>query len=445
MNDRTTPDAFDSKERAKERTLLLMSSSGGGAAALKTLLIEEGIDAGFRVIAGGHCRHLVRQFQACEPDQIVVFAPANELCEAMAEWGGAPPCAVSWVSSSASPDEIERLLGVGVTGWWSNDGASLAQFAAGLHWDRLRWQREAAAIAERAQVQTKLDERKWLERAKGILSQARGLSEDEAFKLLRGTAMHANLKIADVSRSVVDASAWAETVNRAGQLRMLSQRLIKLAAQRLAGVDAIRAKALQEESLQRVQANLDHLALSAQLAKAGADVANSVAHVQAAWAAMKATLAQRLSAASLQQADGHADALLTHAEALVAQLESASNRQTLRIINLCGRQRMLTQRVTKQALLAELTEDDARQPAWQQAASEFEAALAELEHAPLSSTEIRQALDAARSEWLRLSSAIRSHGSTTSRLTCSRASEELLSTFDDLTTLYEHSVQVIMS
>ena len=44
----------------------------------------------------------------------------------------------------------------------------------------------------------------------------------------------ANLKLAEVSRSVIDAARWAEAVNRAGQLRMLSQRLVALAAQRLA-------------------------------------------------------------------------------------------------------------------------------------------------------------------------------------------------------------------
>jgi len=42
--------------------------------------------------------------------------------------------------------------------------------------------------------------------------------------------MHANLKLGDIARSVVDAAQWAEAINRSGQLRMLSQRLARLAA-----------------------------------------------------------------------------------------------------------------------------------------------------------------------------------------------------------------------
>ena len=90
---------------------------------------------------------------------------------------------------------------------------------------------------------------------------ARGIGEDEAFGLLRGAAMHANLRLGEVSRSVVEAAQWAEAINRAGQLRMLSQRLVRLAAQALAGIDARRGRALRaSQAAQRVRDNLAHLA-----------------------------------------------------------------------------------------------------------------------------------------------------------------------------------------
>ncbi|MFY0682430.1 MAG: ANTAR domain-containing protein [Thalassovita sp.] len=48
-----------------------------------------------------------------------------------------------------------------------------------------------------------LEERKTLDRAKGILMKARGLSEDEAYALLRKTAMDQGKKVVDVAQALV--------------------------------------------------------------------------------------------------------------------------------------------------------------------------------------------------------------------------------------------------
>jgi response regulator NasT len=51
-----------------------------------------------------------------------------------------------------------------------------------------------------------LEERKLIDRAKGILMKVKGLSEDNAYALLRKTAMNEKRKIADVAQSVITAS-----------------------------------------------------------------------------------------------------------------------------------------------------------------------------------------------------------------------------------------------
>lgn len=373
------------------------------------------------------------------------MGPAVAVAESLATWNGAPPCAVTWLAANPAPDELSQLLDLGLTGWWPDAGLSAASLATGLALDGQRWQRHAALAQSLEQVQGQLSDRKYLDRAKGVLAQARGLDEDEAFKLLRGAAMHAKLKIGDVSRSVIEAAAWAEALNRAGQLRMLSQRLVKLAAQRLAGVDAHRARKLQDDSEQRAQANLDFLSALPQLGAQGEALPEAVARTHAAWSILQTTLAQRKSAAVLKQADDKADALLMQAEALVSELETASGRRALKVVNLCGRQRMLAQRLAKDALLAEMLDDGTRREGFAQLKSEFETALLELEMAPLSSPEIRAALKAAREEWTRLLSGLRFLDKSESRLAISRASEVLLEVFEGLTALYERSLQVIMS
>jgi response regulator NasT len=51
-----------------------------------------------------------------------------------------------------------------------------------------------------------LEERKVIDRAKGIIMRAKSLTEEQAYALLRTTAMNEKRKIADVAQSVITAS-----------------------------------------------------------------------------------------------------------------------------------------------------------------------------------------------------------------------------------------------
>ncbi len=55
-----------------------------------------------------------------------------------------------------------------------------------------------------------LEARKIIDRAKGILMQAKGLSEEQAYALLRKTAMNEKRKIADVAQAVITADGASQ-------------------------------------------------------------------------------------------------------------------------------------------------------------------------------------------------------------------------------------------
>jgi response regulator NasT len=55
-------------------------------------------------------------------------------------------------------------------------------------------------------ARTALEDRKVIDRAKGILMKAKNLNEEEAYALLRRTAMNEKKKIAEVAQSVVTAA-----------------------------------------------------------------------------------------------------------------------------------------------------------------------------------------------------------------------------------------------
>jgi response regulator NasT len=69
-----------------------------------------------------------------------------------------------------------------------------------------RFEQERLLRDELKSVHERLAERKVVERAKGILMQQRGVSEDEAFRLMRKLAMDRNRTLFDVAQQIIDVS-----------------------------------------------------------------------------------------------------------------------------------------------------------------------------------------------------------------------------------------------
>jgi len=69
-----------------------------------------------------------------------------------------------------------------------------------------RFQQFRGLTEELAKTRAQLEERKVVDKAKGILMKQRGMSEEEAYKALRSLAMSSNKRIADVADGVVAAA-----------------------------------------------------------------------------------------------------------------------------------------------------------------------------------------------------------------------------------------------
>lgn len=391
------------------------------------------------------CHDVVQCVAQRAPDQVVLVVDAwsEALAAALSAWAGRPPCPVTLVAPPMDVADARAAVESGVHHWLAPASASPGQALAGaLAWARARDARARRLQDERAAALTQLDERKWIDRAKGILMSARGLSEDEAFRLLRGAAMNVNLRLGEISRAVTEAAQWADAVNRAGQLRMLSQRLVRLAAQRLLGIDPKGARALQAESLQRLKENLEMLATAC----AGTSAQSQVAGTRALADALRVALDAANDPVALRAADERAEALREAADALTEAVEAVAGRRSLHIVNTCGRQRMHVQRAAKCGLLASVDTPHADESlaALQAALDEFESHQRELESAPLTSPQIRESLQAVRDEWLRLLGGLRATDPRDGCRALVHASEVLLGHLDALTAAYEHSLQVIM-
>lgn len=342
------------------------------------------------------------------------------------------PLPVVCVAAGASLAQRRRAFSLGAQVWLEQMPAA-PELLLQLRW--AAWQLQA-----KVGLQTQLDERKWTDRAKGLLMTGQSLDEAGAYQLLRAAAMQTHLRLGEVARSLVEAAQQAEALNLAGQQRMLSQRLVKLLAQRAAGIEVRRAKVLQDESRARVDANLARLR---QLVTA--EQQEPLAALDAGWLRLRELLIGKADAGVLQRADAAAEALLQLSEDLAAQIENSSGGagKPLRLVNLCGRQRMLSQRLAKDALLADLLAG--REPALIAAGlDQFESGLKELEAAPLTNAEIQQSLAAVREEWRRLLRSLRDVQGPEAAAGLARSSELLLTHLDGLTGQYQQSLQVLL-
>jgi AmiR/NasT family two-component response regulator len=399
------------------------------------------LETGGLVVCARQVRpELVRAAVQHAPDVVVIWepCPVPELFDAVRLLAAAAPTPVLVFTSDVRAESMDAALAVGIDGWVVNGYAAnrlrpLIQLTIARHRQMSQLRDELTELRQR------YDERKLVDRAKGILMNARQVSEDEAFRLLRSASMHAKQRMGQVSQQVIDAAHYADAINRAGRLRMLSQRIVKLYALAAAGVEVAGSKALLADSSLQIEQIFALLGRNLSRPTFG-DLLDTA---MLTWSGMHKLLGVAApSVAGLATVDQEAERLLEQADRLTQALESAGLAPSLHVINTSGRQRMLAQRLAKQALLGALLPEVVRVS--DDTAQAFEQGLAYLREIPLSSVLIRDALAAADVAWAQMLTGARSPASKDGRLALAAASEELLALFDRLTGAYEHSMQLLM-
>jgi hypothetical protein len=209
---------------------------------------------------------------------------------------------------------------------------------------------------------------------------------------------------------------------------------VKLYALACSRTEEAAVAVLMRESVARIEDNLAVLESSL----SGPTYGDLIAAARAGWQALRPLLQAEPRAAELVRLDTLAEAVLAQADALVLALESSGLAARVGVINTAGRQRMLSQRMAKQALL------QAGEGALADTAAAFEEGLAQLRKAPLSTPGIREILDRGDAAWRQLRAAAAKAGQGAGRMHVAAASEELLETFDGLTEAYQHSIQVLI-
>jgi two-component system, response regulator PdtaR len=119
----------------------------------------------------------------------------------LAEEGRRRPVVV--ITGVDDPGLIDRAVASGV-GAYLTKPVETRQLQAALELAAARHSELEALEAEVDRAQQALEDRKLVERAKGLLMSALGLSEQDAFRRLQMTARERNLRLVDVAERIVE-------------------------------------------------------------------------------------------------------------------------------------------------------------------------------------------------------------------------------------------------
>jgi two-component system, response regulator / RNA-binding antiterminator len=176
---------------------------------IRAAILEDGLrEAGYaHVVHLNETSHLLTRIYSLDPDVILIDLenPSRDVLEQMFQMSRVVKRPIAMFVDQSDSASIAAAVDAGVS----------AYIVGGLQKDRIknildlcisRFNAFSRLQDELDRTRTALEERKVIDRAKGILMKARKLTEEEAYALLRKTAMNEKKKIAEVAQSVLTAA-----------------------------------------------------------------------------------------------------------------------------------------------------------------------------------------------------------------------------------------------
>jgi response regulator NasT len=176
---------------------------------VRAAILEEGLrEAGYvNVVRIEGTAKLLARIYAIDPDVILIDLenPSRDVLEQMFQVSRIVKRPVAMFVDQADSASIQASVDAGVSAYIV-DGLKKERIKSILDLCISRFYAFSRLQNELEQTKSALEERKVIDRAKGILMKAKKLSEEQAYALLRKTAMNENRKIADVAQSVITAA-----------------------------------------------------------------------------------------------------------------------------------------------------------------------------------------------------------------------------------------------
>jgi response regulator NasT len=176
---------------------------------IRAAILEDGLrEAGFTQVERiAETRNLLTRVYALDPDVILIDleSPSRDVLEQMFQMSRAVKRPIAMFVDQSDSASIQAAVDAGVS----------AYIVGGLRKERItsildlcisRFNAFARLQSELDSAKGALEDRKVIDRAKGVLIKVKKLTEEEAYALLRKTAMNENKKIVEIAQSVLMAA-----------------------------------------------------------------------------------------------------------------------------------------------------------------------------------------------------------------------------------------------
>jgi two-component system, response regulator / RNA-binding antiterminator len=176
---------------------------------IRAAILEEGLrEAGYtEVVQVNEMQSLLARISALDPDIIVIDLenPSRDSLEQMFQVSRAVRRPIAMFVDQSDSSMIQASVDAGVSAYIV-DGLKKERIKPILDLCVSRFNAFAKLQDELDRTRNALEERKVIDRAKGILMKLKGLTEEEAYVLLRSTAMREKKKIGEIAQSILTAS-----------------------------------------------------------------------------------------------------------------------------------------------------------------------------------------------------------------------------------------------
>jgi response regulator NasT len=176
---------------------------------IRAAILEEGLrEAGFTAVVHiSEMQSLLERIYALDPDVILIDLenPSRDVLEQMFQVSRAVRRPIAMFVDQSDAASIQASVDAGVSAYIV-DGLKKERIKPILDLCISRFNAISRLQNELDRARSALEDRKVIDRAKGILMKLKGLTEDEAYVLLRSMAMREKKKIADIAQSILTAS-----------------------------------------------------------------------------------------------------------------------------------------------------------------------------------------------------------------------------------------------
>ncbi len=185
---------------------------------IRASIIEAGLaDSGYQNVTLVHDMDGVAEhIESTHPDVIVIDLenPNRDMLEQLFVLTRSVQRPIAMFVDNSDRDVMEAAIDAGVSAYVV-DGLKQDRVKPILDMAITRFKAYSRMARELEDARNELADRKLIDQAKGILMQSRGIGEDEAYRMLRTTAMNQNRKISEIAQSLITASSLIDVTGEA--------------------------------------------------------------------------------------------------------------------------------------------------------------------------------------------------------------------------------------